>query len=344
MKKLILLILILISTNLKANEDSFEISAHIVGKKCISHETPEFLFAFENPNKYIFLIKQNVNELKIKLLSENIYDEVSVSYDTILEKLDKIETQLLETSKDFQNKFSKKIGQEKLKNFTLSYYELQNLFFVDRKESIYSNFSDNIFYGPTFELCKFHDLSNLNSSFKLNFPKDFPFIIYETEKIEYPIGSDQVLFGSVIEGQGTVYGIENCKVKGFIFNNCSQIALAYEEGVIFILTEKLSLKEKYKFKIGTNIFFDSCVLTEIQNPRGMAGYEFQKYFKGLGDDVRKSVVEGIDAGRNSRDLDAGISDTIYSFSSKLIDGFTLPKYVNSVTCETSLDRLKLTQN
>ena len=131
--------LILISTNLKANEDSFEISAHIVGKKCISHETPEFLFAFENPNKYIFLMKQNVNELKIKLLSENIYDEVSVSYDTILEKLDKIETQLLETSKDFQNKFSKKIGQEKLKNFTLSYYELQNLFFVDRKESIYSN-------------------------------------------------------------------------------------------------------------------------------------------------------------------------------------------------------------
>ena len=65
-------------------------------------------------NKYIFLIKQNVNKLKIKLLSENIYDEVSVSYDTILEKLDKIEAQLLETSKDFQNKFSKKIGQEKI--------------------------------------------------------------------------------------------------------------------------------------------------------------------------------------------------------------------------------------
>ena len=49
MKKLIFLILILISTNLKANENSFEISANIVGKKCISHETPEFLFEFENP-------------------------------------------------------------------------------------------------------------------------------------------------------------------------------------------------------------------------------------------------------------------------------------------------------
>ena len=76
----------------------------------------------------------------------------------------------------------------------------------------------------------------------------------------------------------------------------------------------------------------------------MAGYEFQNYFKSLGDDVRQSVVEGIDAGRNSRDPNLVITDSLFSFSGKLLDSISLPKYVNSVTCETMLKKLKLISN
>lgn len=343
MKKIIFLVFILISSNLKANNID-EISAHIIGEKCIVHDTSEFLFKFENSQKYRLLINQNVKELKNKLLSQNNYDEVFVSYDPIGKKLEQIESRLFKISEEFQSKFSKELNDNKLNELLSDNSELGNMFFVDEKESIYSSFSDNFFFGPSFKLCKFHDLSSLNSSLILNFPKDFPFIIYETEKIQYPVESDQVLYGTVIEGQGTVYGIENCKTEGFIYNNCSQIALGYEEGVIFILTQKLSLKEKYKFKIGSNISFNSCILTEIQNPRGMAGYEFQNYFKSLGDDVRQSVVEGIDAGRNSRDPNLVITDSLFSFSGKLLDSISLPKYVNSVTCETMLKKLKLISN
>ena len=343
MKKIILLILILISSNSKANNID-EISAYIIGKKCVVHDTSEFLFEFENSQKYKLLVNQNIKKLKLKLLSENNYDEVFVSYESIEKKLEQIDAELFKNSAEFHNKFSKELNKNKLNELLSDNSKLQYLFFVDMKESIYSNFSDNFFFGPSFKLCKFHDLSNLNSSLVLKFPKDFPFIIYETKKIEYPVESDQVLYGTIIEGQGTVYGIENCKTKGFIYNNCSQIALVYDEGVIFILTQKLTLKEKYKFKIGSNINFNSCILTEIQNPRGMAGYEFQKYFKNLGDDVRQSVVEGIGTARNSMDPNLVITDSLFSISGKLLDSISLPKYVNSVTCETTLKKLNLISN
>ena len=166
----------------------------------------------------------------------------------------------------------------------------------------------------------------------------------ETNKVDDLIYSDDIFYGSIIKGIGTIYSVESCKIKGFININCSQIALTSEEGVIIILTKNLSLKEKYNFKIGSNINFSDCILTEIQNSRGVAGYEFKNYFKNLGTSVRESIIEGLEIARSSNDFDLGYTDAIYGISSKLIENLSLPKYVNSITCETNLKNLQLISN
>ena len=341
MKKILFLIFILFTSKSMAVNDSNKISANIIGKNCLKPVSSEFLFEFENSEKYSLLINQNITILKNKLLSKKTFDEVSVSYETIDEKLNNIDLKLVKISEDFHNQISDNLNQEKLKDFLFNNSQLENIFFVDKENSIYSNFSDNFLSGSSFELCKMYDLTNINKNFILKFPEDFLFVIQETKKIKYPVETGDIFYGSLIEGFGTIFGIENCKEKGFINNNCSQIALTFEEGAIIIITEKLSLKEKRQFKIGANVNFNNCILTEIQNPRGMAGYEFHQYFKDMGKDVRKSVLEGIEAGRNSRDFDLGITDSIYSFSSKFIDALSLPKYVDSISCETSIKNLKI---
>ena len=159
------------------------------------------------------------------------------------------------------------------------------------------------------------------------------------ENKNFTILTDEIILGSSIKGNGTIFAVKACDVPGSIKSDCSVVALTTGSIVALLLTDKLNARKRLMMKVGSNISFSNCVLTEIQNHRGLAGTQYSSYFKGMASGLQDAVVEGVEAGRGSQNVVFGVLDSAFSFTKKLVQGFSLPDYVSSVTCELDFENI-----
>ena len=233
------------------------------------------------------------------------------------------------------------------KDFT-EFKALQNLYQRLRKvleaenKSIVSQVSIDSFFNEVFTICELNYFNKFNADFNMNIPADIAFIFEESRKEHIEI--DDVVLGARLSGSGSVDEIGACKSPVAILNECTYVSVRYDDYILLLLTDKLTARERYNFKVGNKISYENCVLTETDSEREAGGYQFQQYFKSLGSKLKASIIEAIRNGKDSQDYDLGVTDSIYTFTAQALEGNLLPNFVDVLTCEISKSNLKTIDN
>ena len=233
------------------------------------------------------------------------------------------------------------------KDFT-EFKALQNLYqrlgkvLEAENKSIVSQVSIDSFFNEVFTICKLSYFNKFNADFNMNIPADIAFIFEESRKEHIEI--DDVVLGARLSGSGSVDEIGACKSPVAILNECTYVSVRYDDYILLLLTDKLTARERYNFKVGNKISYENCVLTETDSEREAGGYQFQQYFKSLGSKLKTSIIEAIRNGKDSQDYDLGVTDSIYTFTAQALEGNLLPNFVDVLTCEISKSNLKTIDN
>ena len=212
------------------------------------------------------------------------------------------------------------------------YERLEKMLEAENKR-IMSRVSIDGFFNELFTICELNYFNKHNADFKMNIPADIAFIFEESRKAL--VKSDDVVLGAQLSGSGTVNEIGACKSPEAIFNECTYLSVPYDDHILILITDMLTARERYNFKVGNTIGYENCVLTGTDSEQEAGGYQFQQYFKSLGSKFKTSIIEAINNGKDSQDYDLGLTDTIFTFTSQALKGKLLPDFVDVLTCEIS---------
>ena len=213
-------------------------------------------------------------------------------------------------------------------------------------------------------LCSYNFHSKFNYDFELNSSVDFDFILDENP-IEKPVWNapifiswlfldspellsdeeslgelvslrrqlDDVILGANINGTGLIISNQNCKYPGKIWVSCTQIPVLSEGGLVVILTDKLDIKRRHELKAGKKVNFSNCILTEVQNARGIGKDKYSTFISDITGSLRQSLIQGLEAGRDSQSLPLALTDTAFGLTISLLQGEVLSVPIKTITCE-----------
>ena len=219
---------------------------------------------------------------------------------------------------------------------------INNALFIDPEKQTYQALTEH-YFSYTIKKCRYQDVTEIQNQNRFEFPKDLAFLIQSKELLETPdISISEISLGSTIGGSGTVLSIDRCQDKGHIFKECTKIGILNGDGINFILTPTMSVSELAKLSVGDLASFDHCILTEINQSRGIAGYQFADYFDDLSKTTQESIAIGIEAAESEASDDINSSLTTLGISSlnHVIKNIkVMPDYIPAITCETTQDNL-----
>ena len=221
------------------------------------------------------------------------------------------------------------------------YQRLEKMLEAENKR-IVSRVSIDGFFNELFTICELNYFNKFNAGFNMSIPADIAFIFEESRKELVKI--DDVVLGARLSGSGSVDEIGACKSPGAIFNECTYLSIPYDDYILILITNQLTARERYNFKVGNTISYENCVLTGTDSEQEAGGYQFRQYFKSLGSKFKTSIIEAINNGKDSQDYDLGVTDTIYTFTSQALEGKLLPDFVDVLTCEISKTNITALQN
>lgn len=221
------------------------------------------------------------------------------------------------------------------------YQRLEKMLEAENKR-IMSRVSIDGFFNELFTICELNYFNKFNAGFNMSIPADIAFIFEESRKELVKI--DDVVLGARLSGSGSVDEIGACKSPGAIFNECTYLSIPYDDYILILITNQLTARERYNFKVGNTISYENCVLTGTDSEQEAGGYQFRQYFKSLGSKLKTSIIEAINNGKDSQDYDLGVTDTIYTFTSQALEGKLLPDFVDVLTCEISKTNIIALQN
>lgn len=221
------------------------------------------------------------------------------------------------------------------------YQRLEKMLEAENKR-IMSRVSIDSFFNELFTICELNYFNKFNAGFNMSIPADIAFIFEESRKELVKI--DDVVLGARLSGSGSVDEIGACKSPGAIFNECTYLSIPYDDYILILITNQLTARERYNFKVGNTINYENCVLTGTDSEQEAGGYQFRQYFKSLGSKFKTSIIEAINNGKDSQDYDLGVTDTIYTFTSQALEGKLLPDFVDVLTCEISKTNIIALQN
>ena len=181
-----------------------------------------------------------------------------------------------------------------------------------------------------YKQCSYEDISEEQSKLKYKIPSDFEFLI-DTTNIEKTAfyQSDEIPIGSLLFGEGTIVDLDRCEEDGHINKNCYRMSVLNAETLVTILTKTLNIKQQMKYKPGTNISYSNCVLTEVDNPRGVAGSQWNYFIEDMSPEINKAIESGVSTYTLTGDYASGA----VAFAMQLLSKIDKPKYVYSLTCE-----------
>lgn len=256
-----------------------------------------------------------------------------------------IEDQLTEAKLYFQESLNDQAAgfftsEEKAK--TLNGIDINKVLFINAEEKTYQALTEH-YFSYTIKQCRYEDVTDIQKENRFAFPSDLAFLIQSKDLLETPdISISEISLGSTIGGSGTVISIDRCQQDGHIFAECSQIGVLNGDGITIVLTPKMSVTELAKLSIGDLASFDHCILTEINQSRGIAGYQFADYFNELSKTTQDSIAIGIEAAETEAADDINSSLTTLGISSlgHVIKNIkVMPDYIPSITCETTKDNV-----
>lgn len=221
------------------------------------------------------------------------------------------------------------------------YQRLEKMLEAENKR-IMSRVSIDGFFNELFTICELNYFNKFNAGFNMSIPADIAFIFEESRKELVKI--DDVVLGARLSGSGSVDEIGACKSPGAIFNECTYLSIPYNDYILILITNQLTARERYNFKVGNTISYENCVLTGTDSEQEAGGYQFRQYFKSLGSKFKTSIIEAINNGKDSQDYDLGVTDTIYTFTSQALEGKLLPDFVDVLTCEISKTNIIALEN
>ena len=224
-------------------------------------------------------------------------------------------------------------------------------------------------YESSVILCSYNFHSKFNYDFELNSSVDFDFIIDENDanpiENKKPVWDIQVVFNSIcffcdlpeqlellsrqlellsrqlddvilganINGTGLIISNQNCKYPGKIWVSCTKIPVLSSGGLVVILTDKLDIKKRHELKAGKKVNFSNCILTEVQNARGIGEDKYSTFISDMGNSLRQSLIKGLEAGRDSQSLPIALKDTAFGLTISLLKGEGLSVPIKTITCE-----------
>lgn len=297
----------------------FELSSIIEAASLIS----EIYGSEANPDESLSNFLDNHDFSDKPSLSEIIKDEDNRDLiTTLVTTLDPKDFSEFEALQDLYQRLNKIIGAE--------------------NKRITSRVSIDGFFEEVFIICELNYVNKFNADFKMNIPADIAFIFEESKKDLVKI--DDVVLGAQLSGNGLVDEIGTCKSPGAIFSECTYLSVDYDDYILILVTDKLNARERYNFKVGNTISYEHCILTRSNGDPESGGYQFVQYFKSLGSKFKTSIIEAINNGKDSQDYDLGVTDTIYTFTSQVLEGNLLPDFVDVLRCEVSKSNLKTIKN
>jgi len=188
-----------------------------------------------------------------------------------------------------------------------------------------------VFY--TYKNCLYTDISNQQALLEYSIPKDFKFLtntIGINDNNSFQI--DETAIGSRLTGSGTIVDLGKCEENGHINNDCYRLSVLNNTSLINILTKNLNINDQLKFKSGTNIRYYHCILSEVDNPRGIAGYQWESFIE----QSSPAVMEAIANGLSTLAVTGDTTTAGLSAGSELLSKIQMPEYVYSLTCEINL--------
>ena len=144
---------------------------------------------------------------------------------------------------------------------------------------------------------------------------------------------DDVILGANINGTGLIISNQNCKYPGKIWVSCTKIPVLSDGGLVVILTDKLDIKQRHELKAGKKVNFSNCILTEVQNARGIGEDKYSTFISDMGNSLRQSLIKGLEVGRNSQSLPIALKDTAFGLTISLLKGEDLSVPIKTITCE-----------
>lgn len=301
-------------------EDKFKKSHSLLYMSCNSKEFSDFLsFSKDNTldikKSTLLFIKEN-NQNNIKTILENMV------YENIPELIDYYKKEIAGKQQAWDFFGTKDKDLMHLKSLSIN-----DLVFATSDN--FGVFDIGVFLYE-YKQCTYEDISEEQSKLKYKIPSDFEFIIntINIEKTAF-YQSDEITIGSLLFGEGTIVDLDRCEENGHINKNCYRMSVLNGDTLVTILTKTLNIKQQMKYKPGTNISYSNCILTEVDNPRGVAGTQWNDFIENMSPEINKAVESGVSTYTLTGDYASGA----VAFSMQLLSKIDKPKYVFSLTCE-----------
>ncbi len=112
--------------------------------------------------------------------------------------------------------------------------------------------------------------------------------------------------------------------------NCYRISVINGDTFVSILTKILNINQQIKYKPGTNMRYFNCVLTEVDNPRGVAGTQWNSFIEDICRPKQKRLLKLV---FRLMLRPVTMHQVPLLFGMQLVSNLSMPKYVYSLTCE-----------
>lgn len=301
-------------------EDKFKKSHSLIYMSCQGKEFADFLsFAKDKTldiKKSFLLFIQENNPRDIKTIFQNIVNE------NIPELIDYYEKEIAVKQQAWDIFGTKDRDLMHLKSLSIN-----DMVFAS--SDTFGMFDIGVLLYE-YKECTYEDISEEQSKLTYKIPSDFKFLI-DTTNIEETAfyQSDEIPIGSLLFGEGTIVDLNRCQENGHINKNCYRMSVLNGDTLVSILTKPLNIKQQMKYKPGTNINYSNCVLTEVDNPRGVAGTQWNDFIEDMSPEINKAVESGVSTYTLTGDYASGA----IAFGMQLLSKIDKPKYVYSLTCE-----------